>query len=144
MAERPAYDKLERRIKNLELEAKKHKRISEKLRQTEATARALLNASTDSAILIAADGTILAANEMAVYIFHKSGENIVKMNIYDILSSNVAKHKKVKIDSVILLGEPINFEDEIDGHLFHNSVYPIFDRHGSVEKVAMYCRDITD
>lgn len=79
MVERPAYNELERRIKDLELEAKKHKRISEKLRQTEATARALLNASTDSAILIAVDGTIIAANEMAVYIFYKSGENIVSI-----------------------------------------------------------------
>ena len=66
MSKKLTYEELEQRVRELE---KKHlnRRLSEEnLRKSEETARALLNATTDSAILINTEGQIFAINEIAV------------------------------------------------------------------------------
>jgi PAS domain S-box-containing protein len=95
-------------------------------------------------MLIDTKGTILAVNEVAVCRLGKLNVNIIRMNINDVLPSNVAIPIKKRIDAVISSGEPIQFEDESEGFLYANTIYPVFGRHGNVEKLAIYTRDVTD
>jgi PAS domain S-box-containing protein len=135
---------LEKKIRELEEALQQCRQAGKSVSEAEETARALLNATSESAILIDTKGTILAVNEVAVQRLGKLNVNIIRMNINDVLPLDVAIPLKKKIDAVINSGEPVRFEDESEGFLYAHRIYPIFGRHGNVQKLAIYTRDVTD
>jgi PAS domain S-box-containing protein len=135
---------LEKKIRELEEALQQCRQAGKSVSEAEETARALLNATSESAILIDTKGTILAVNEVAVQRLGKLNVNIIRRNINDVLPSDVAIPLKKKIDAVINSGEPVRFEDESEGFLYAHRIYPIFGRHGNVQKLAIYTRDVTD
>jgi len=120
------------------------KQVEETLRKSAETARALLNAPTDSAILLDASGTFLAANTIAAERFGKSVDEIIGLNIDHVVPPELAESRKAKIKEVILSGKPVRFEDERAGRLFDNNYYPIFDGQGNVSRIAVFARDNTE
>ena len=135
---------LKRKIKELEQALDQCRQSQKSAGEAEETARALLNATLESAILINRKGSILAVNEAAVCSLGKLNANIIRMNIEDVLPRDIAIQIKQKVDAVIRTGDPIRFENARDGLSYTNTVYPIFDRSGNVEKLAVYTMDITD
>ena len=119
------------------------KRVEEELRDREATARALLNAPIESAILLDTSGTILALNATAAKSLGKNADELVGLCVYDILPTAVAKFRKTQVDRVFHSGAPVRFEDARGGRLFDHSLYPILDARGKVARIAVYVRDIT-
>jgi len=134
---------LEKRIRELEEELQQCRQTGKSVGEAEETARALLNATSESAILIDTKGTILAVNEVAVYRLDKLNVNIIRMNINDVFPSDLKIQIKNKIDAVISLGEPIQFENESEGFFYTNTIYPVFRRNGNIQKLAIYTRDVT-
>jgi PAS domain S-box-containing protein len=116
----------------------------EALRESEETARALLNAPTDTALIIDLQGTILAINEIAAGRLDKSVDELLGLCIYDLLSPELAKSRRAVADEVARSGLPIRFEDERADILFDNHVYPVFDAQGRVTRLAIFGRDITE
>jgi PAS domain S-box-containing protein len=47
------------------------------------------------------------------------------------------------IGAVISSGEPIQFENENEGFLYANTIYPVFGKHGNIGKLAIYTKDVT-
>ncbi len=130
-------------VDKLRKATRQRKKAEAALHRTEAMARALLNASTDSAILIDANGLILAINEFGAHSLNKHRANVIRQNIFDLLPPEVASDRRKRIKEVTRTGEPIQFEDELRDQVIHNSIYPVFNRQGKVEKLAIYSRDIT-
>jgi len=143
MTLKPDFGTLEKRIRDLEEALQQCRQAGKSVSEAEETSRALFNATLESAILIDTKGTILAVNEVAIYRLDKLNVNIIRMNINDVLPSDVAIQIKNKIDAVISSGEPIQFENESEGSLYANTIYPLFGKHGNVQKVAIYTRDVT-
>ncbi|MGA7144522.1 MAG: PAS domain S-box protein [Desulfobacterales bacterium] len=135
---------LKRKIMVMEQALEQGRQSRKSVRDAENTASALLNATSESAILINAKGVILAVNEAAVRRLGKLNANIIRKDINDVLPADAAMQIKQKTDEVIRTGDPVRFESESDGLSYANTVYPIFDRSGSVEKLAIYTMDITD
>jgi PAS domain S-box-containing protein len=144
METKPTYEELEKRVQQLEQVAIEWKPTEEKRRKSEETARALLNAATESALLIDTEGAILALNETAHQRLGNAMEKLVGVNYYDLLPSTVATDRKQRVKEVIRTGNPIRFEDERDGKHFDNNVYPVFDTKGKVGHIAVFSHDITD
>lgn len=144
MAEKPTHEELEQRVKGLEKELGRRMRVKETLRQSEETARALLNATSDSAILIDTQGTIIAINEIAVHRLGKIKSKVVGTNLFDMFPPDVANKRKARADEVIGSGEPVHFKDQSEGQVFNNTFYPLFGQRGKVEKLAIYSKNITD
>jgi PAS domain S-box-containing protein len=144
MARKPTYEELERRVKKLEKESITRTLTKEALRRSEETARALLNAASDSAILIDTEGTIIAINERAVQRLGKVNNEVVRMDLFDMFPPDVAKKRRTRADEVVRSGEPVYFEDQSQGLVFNNTFYPLFGRGGKVEKLAIYIREITN
>jgi PAS domain S-box-containing protein len=144
MTLRPDCETLEKRIRELEEELQQLKQADKSTGEAEDTARALLNAASESAILIDTKGIILAVNEIAVQMLGKLDVNIIRMNIRNVLPTEVAIHIEQKIDAVICTGEPIQFEYKNDGLSYANTVYPIFGRRGKIEKLAIYTSEVTE
>lgn len=120
------------------------RRAEEALRESEATARALLNAPTDSVLLLDMKGVILDANETAVQRLGRSRKELIGACADAVLPGDVARMRREKIENVIETKKPIRFEDHRDGIWFDTVAYPILDSNGEVIRLAIIARDITD
>ncbi|MCP4130008.1 MAG: PAS domain S-box protein [bacterium] len=129
-------------------------RIAEKaLIESEETARALLNASSDSVLLLDIDGAILAVNDMALSwlvrtfnnLIGERTENLTQKSIllYDYLpQEDVAERKKIT-QKMIETGEAVRFEYESEDRIFDYKMYPVTNKTGKLNRVAIFARDIT-
>ena len=120
------------------------KRAEEALHESEATARALMNAPTDSIILTDIQRVILALNETAALRFGKGSDELVGMRVDDLLPKEILKTRKTLIDQVIEKKTVVHFEDERDGRWYDTVAYPIVRETGEVNKIAIIARDITE
>ena len=143
MTAKPNYADLEKRVTSLTQEVAACRNLQQALHQAEETARALLNATTDSAILIDTTGKILAINETAAKRLSKYNVDMMRKNLLEILPPTLARQRKAKIDQVLDTGDPLQFEDDYAGTIFLNFLYPVFDRQGRIQNLAYFNRDIT-
>jgi diguanylate cyclase (GGDEF)-like protein/PAS domain S-box-containing protein len=132
-------------------EIAERKQAEETLRDREETIRALLNAPTDTALLIDADGKILALNDTAQtrlssYLNgdHPQRRSLVGSCVYDLFPGIVTRRRKARNDRVLRSGKPARFVDEKDGRWFDHSIYPVHGAHDEVSGLAIFSRDITD
>ena len=143
MKARTSHAQLELQLERLKKEEHRRERAEKALRQAEGMARALLNASTDSAILIDAGGVILAVNDKAVRLLILQNINPCGKDLYPLLPPKLGTEFKKYVASVTRTGEPIRFDTRTDNLQLSNSIYPVFDAHGNVEKLALYSRDVS-
>jgi diguanylate cyclase (GGDEF)-like protein/PAS domain S-box-containing protein len=143
MTAKPSYEELEKRVTSLTQEIEACRNLQQYLHQAEETARALLNATTDSAILIDTKGKILAINEIAANRLSKYNVDMMRKNLLDILPPTLAQQRKARIDQILDSGDPLQFEDDYAGTFFLNFLYPVFDRQGKIQSLAYFSRDIT-
>ena len=119
------------------------KKAEDALRESEATARALMNSPTDSVILTDIQRIILALNETAALRFGKRSDELVGMRIDDLLPKEIMKTRKTLIDQVIEKKTMMHFEDERNGRWYDTVAYPIVSDTEEVKKIAIISRDIT-
>ncbi len=120
------------------------KRVEEALRNSERTAIALLNAPTESALLIDPNFAILAINEEAARRFKKSPKELVGKNIFDLLPPELRTYRKEKVLEAIRTKRQVRFEDHYKGRYYDHNIFPAFDDEGNLTQVAIYSGDITD
>ncbi len=121
----------------------KRKRAEDALRENKSTIQALIDATPESALLIDAKSHVLAINEMAAQRLGKSKEGIIGRRPYDNFPPEVAQHRSEKLKQVLATGKQVCFSDEREGRHFYNSLYPVFNSKGDVEKVAIFAQDLT-
>ena len=115
----------------------------EKLRTSETTVRALMNATTDALFLTDTTGTLIAMNEALSSRFGSTVEEMMGTNIYGYLPPDVAETRRAHIKEVIHTKRPVHFQDQRHGMWLENTFYPIFNHAGEVVMLAAYSRDIT-
>ncbi|MBN1832143.1 MAG: PAS domain S-box protein [Deltaproteobacteria bacterium] len=137
-------ERLRRRVSELEMLEIERKQAQEALRESENRARALLDAPTESAILIDPDGRITAANHMAGKYLGMDVDNMIGKSIFDLLPPEVAQARNQKVFQVVESGKSIRFEDTHKGRFYDHNVYPILNVEGEFTQIAVYSRDVTD
>lgn len=120
------------------------KEIEAALRESEEAARALINATTESALLIGIDGTLYAINTTGAERFGKSPEELFGRNIYDFMPTELAERRQELMREAIRSGRPVHFEDHRAGHHFDGNFYPVLDDAGQVHRLAIYASDVTE
>ena len=120
MTAKPSYQELEKRVTSLSREVTECRNLQRFLHQAEETARALLNATTDSAILIDTKGKILAINETGAKRLSEFNVDSMRKNLLEILPSALAQQRKARIEQVLETGDPLQFEDNYSGTFFLN------------------------
>jgi PAS domain S-box-containing protein len=116
----------------------------EALRENQKTLQAFFNATTDPLVLVAPDGTILAANAITGEAFGAPADTVIGKNAYKLLPPAIVKHRKKIVDRVVKTKKPAEYEDERAGRHLHHYVYPVLGDDGNVRSVAIYARDITE
>ena len=131
---------------NLQLDAKlvERKRIEKVINESKNRMRALLDATDESVILLAADGEILAINAFAAQRFGKTPQTMFRENFFDYLPAALADTRRAMVRAVADTGETVHFQDQRGGISFDNSLYPVKDDTGVVESVAIYAKDVTE
>ena len=104
------------------------------LRHSEATSRALINATSETAILLDEAGMVIAINEVGAHRLRTQPNEIVGKNFYDFLPPELAKSRKEFASEVFQSGKAAQLHDVRNGVHFTNSVYPVFDADGKVDK----------
>jgi len=121
----------------------KRKRAEDALKESKSTIQALIDATPEPALLVDTKGTVLAINEIGAQRMGKSKDGIIGANAYDFFPPDVAKNRVEKLKRVLASGKPLCFADEHSGRHYYNSLYPVFDADGIVDKVAIFAQDLT-
>jgi PAS domain S-box-containing protein len=114
------------------------------LKTSDETARALLNAPPNTSMLLDIDGNILALNEAAAKTLRNRPDQLIGTCIYNYFPAGLAESRKSHVDSVFESGKPARFEDERSGIVYDNTVYPVFNAEGEIDKVAVFAADVTE
>ena len=114
------------------------------LKRSEKTARALLNAPTESAMLIAVSGTILSINETGAERLEQDPETLVGQSLLSLVEPERAERYRETLRTVLSSGMAAQFEDLHRHRRVLVNAYPIKDENGVVENVALFGRDVTE
>ncbi|MHC4479087.1 MAG: PAS domain S-box protein, partial [Planctomycetota bacterium] len=120
------------------------KQAEEALRESEETAAALLNATSDAALLIDGQGSVIALNKSMAESLGTTAEEIIGTVIYDYLPPDLARQRRARGLEATHTRGPVRFEDQRAGRWLENSVFPIFTPQGDIARYAIYSRDITE
>ncbi|MFA6010930.1 MAG: histidine kinase [Desulfobacteraceae bacterium] len=119
------------------------KNVEVALLQSKKLSESLLNATTDSAMLITPAGTILTANVSFCSMLGKKPGEIIGANLFDLTPQELVQNRKTQIDRVIAEKKRISFEDESADRCYHHVFYPVFNASGAVDRLAYYSHDVT-
>ncbi|MBN1937687.1 MAG: PAS domain-containing protein, partial [Anaerolineae bacterium] len=106
--------------------------------------QALLNASTQSMILLDLEMNFLGLNHAAAVALGQPLNALIGQSIFDVFPPHIARFRKTQVEQVIESGKPVRFEDEREGRIFDNYLYPVFDTQGRVSQVAVFAHDMTE
>ncbi len=114
------------------------------IHENEKTARALLDASFSSIVLLDPNGMVLDSNSVHAERLGISREKLIGTCIWDYFPLEVSKTRKANVQHVFDSAEPLKAEDIRDNRWNEYMVYPILDHEGRVQSVAVHARDITE
>ncbi len=105
--------------------------------------KALLDANTQSILILENDGTVIHVNQTVAQILNTTPAELKGKDIFSCLSPDLAISRRETFTKVVESGEPAKSRDVRDGRIILNSYYPILE-NGKVIRVALYAEDITE
>lgn len=120
------------------------KAAEDALYRSEEALRVMLNATHDIAFMMDVDWNILVCNERLARSMGMNVEQIVGKRMSDLLPRELAQSRLGMLQRVFATGEPVHFEDQRQGRIFDNNVYPVKNLHNVVDRVAIFVRDVTE
>lgn len=122
----------------------RRKLAEEALVQSESTAKALINATAETAILMDRQGIVLAINKIGAQRFNANPEDIIGKNLFSYMDTEVAKSRSSHINEIFECGKEIQFRDIRKGVTYETTVYPVFNQKKEVVSIAIYSADVTE
>ena len=114
------------------------------LRQSDETARALLNAPFESMILVDTNLKILDLNDTAAKRMGIGKTQATGLSLTSTLPAPLASFRKKQAQKIIALAAPYTWEDEQEGRHYSHRGYPIFDECSRVVRLALFSTDVTE
>jgi len=115
----------------------------EVLQESEEMARALLNATTDAVMLLDVKGRVLDMNKAYADVFQLRKDEMIGKCLWHLLPEDLISFIQETTARVFSSGRSVRIEKESMGAWYDNVVYPVFDMHGHVSRVAIFSHDIT-
>ena len=120
-------ERLRLRVSELERGESRRIRTENELRKSNEQLQAILNATTELALLIDARGTVLALNKPFAARLGSSVAELVGKNVFDFMEPLFAKRRQEQVAHVLSTGTPLRFEDERAGRTLDHNLFPVFD-----------------
>jgi PAS domain S-box-containing protein len=137
-------ERLRQRVSELEQNEILRTQTENELRKSTEKLQAILNATTELALLIDTEGTVLASNKPYAQRFGTTVDEFVGKNIFDFLDPFFSERRREQVSRVVQTGAPLRFEDERAGRILDHNFFPVFDAQGVVEAIAIFSRDVSD
>jgi len=106
--------------------------------------KALLNSTSDVAILHDLNGRMIALNTVAAVRSGLTIDQAVGCSVDDLYSADAALSRKENVEKVLSSKKPYHFQEDLDDGIFDGTIYPVFDGQGNVVQLAIYAKDITE
>ncbi len=120
------------------------KQMELRLRDSERSLRAMLEATEDAVGLFSKDGTIVGINRNMASLLRRGSEEVKGAVFADFLPNDVAARWMEALHRTVETGSPTSLQEVQNGRIFETSVYPVPDEFGKIGKVAVYARDVTE
>lgn len=115
------------------------------LEESERSMRALLDATTETAFLLDAEGRFVALNETLARAAGRPRSDFLGRSAFSMLPPDLAEARKKHVQRVLATGQADRFEDlGADGRWYDNHLLPVRSEGGPVVRVAVFARDITE
>jgi len=122
----------------------KRKRAEEALRKSKDDMKGILDATTETIVLIDRQGMVIMANQTVCERLGTKKEDFIGRCIYDFFSLEVAEKRRRKWEEVFNTGKLVSFEDSRESMTFEQRAYPVFNGGNRVERVAIFARNVTE
>ncbi|WP_319541277.1 PAS domain S-box protein [uncultured Pseudodesulfovibrio sp.] len=119
------------------------KRMEDRLKKSQRSVRALLDAITEPVGLFNLEGSVLAANHTLAMILGQSVDNVIDCNIFDFMPEMLANTVRKAFRDVKKTGKAVSEETIWGGRILESIIYPVLDGD-KVTTIAVYSRDVTD
>jgi PAS domain S-box-containing protein len=116
----------------------------EQLRENVARLKALLNATSDSVILIDPEGTILDLNENSAHRRDLNKGKMLGQNLFDFLPPEAAANRQKAVIQTLQEKRLIEYDENRGGKDYRIRLFPVVDEQGEVFQLASFSRDITE
>lgn len=120
------------------------KKAEEDLRFSRHTAQALLDAISESTMLVDANGLIIAANQTAARRLGASLDKIIGCQATSLVEPEVAERRREFGLRALETGQAVRFEDRRGDRIIDNTYQPVKDDQGNVTHLAMFAADVTE
>lgn len=124
--------------------AKDDVQMTGKQEMLNATVNALLNATSDLALITDSKGVILEISGATAARVRRKREELIGTCIYDYFKPDMVDFRKAYVQLVTQGRQMIRFEDHFENLTFLVSIYPIINSNDDVEKLAIFVSDTTE
>ena len=104
--------------------------------------KALMNATSDCALLVDPDGLIITMNHAAGEEFKCTGQPSRSVNLFSMLNDKVVSAWRGAFDAVLVMGMAEHIETDVN-RCWTVSFYPVFTESLDISAVAIYAEDVT-
>jgi PAS domain S-box-containing protein len=105
---------------------------------------AILEATDQSILMFDGRGIVKMANKIAATRMNLDLQDLLGVCVFDHFPPEIANSRRAVVNKVMKTGKAISFQDERQGIVFDNHLYPIYDYDGYIHLVVLYARDITN
>lgn len=131
------------RMMGIHTDITQRKKAEEDLRESQAQAKALLDASTDAIALVDENGVLYACNNVFLKRWNVKEEDIIKKFTKTILPRPTLDERLKKVREILKTGKPQVFIDEVKNRFFEISMAPMYSNENQCGVVAIFSREIT-
>ena len=132
-----------RYVNGILVDVTREKESEKELKESGKKLNAVLDATTETVLLLDKEGIVHAANQIIRERLGTTKEEIIGKRLYDFFPPDVAETRRKKYNEVFNTGKPVRFEDSRAGMIFEQSVYPILDDGDQLIMVAVFANDMT-
>lgn len=134
---------VDRRTTDLRFEIEQRRLAEAHIRDREAKARALINAPTETLLLMDQAGIILDINETGASRLGRNRESLYGLSLYALLPEKRGQRFRQAVDGVFSTGEVGSINEYGEEQDLDLRFYPVFDDVGRVTRVAVFMADVT-
>lgn len=113
------------------------------IRDAEANARAIMEATPDTLILLDENGFVIDTNEAHAIRFGLKRADLISKCIYTFLPDDVAAYRKRLVRQVVETQKPATGDDIRNNRITEYSIFPVASDNRN-RRVAVFAKDITD
>lgn len=136
-----ANERLRERLAALERER------TEALSGSERMFQAILDAITETLVVLDSHGVVQAVNQTAADRLRCAKDDLVGCDGRNptsrLMPTDVREARLACLDEVVRTGQPIRATDTRSGSVFDQTYYPVTDRNGRVTHVVVFAQDVT-